>query len=863
MTIIEKLTEDILKEEYFNLLFRKSSLLSAYNQFNIVNNGTLSEKELKDILRFADILSNSTNSVARNKAYQIITFLNTNYSNNPIYKTVSKAVYSKLGNFPAIKYLEEYNENNSELPLNRLIEIEAKTLIQKVPGSDAFTFTDSQYELFTSLSNSIEYSFSAPTSMGKSFIIKAFIKKVIKNIPPENLVVIVPTRALINQFAIDLKSELAEVLETYKYRVVTNSSVSDLVTEEQQNYIFVLTPERLISFLSQENNPSIGFLFVDEAHKIASNKDTRSVTSYAAIEKALKKYGNIKLYFASPNVSNPEIFLQLFNRSNGSNSYKTNESPVSQNLFFIDLLNNKIDYITGNENIEIESKDFFSISNSIDDLIKNLGQEKNNLIYCNSKNRTIKYAFNFSKSLTKIPTNKQSDDIKKAIRQIKEYIHPDYYLANLLEYKIAYHYGKLPQLIRNSVEELYQNGDVTNVFCTSTLLEGVNMPTQNIFILDNRNGRPKLEPIDFWNLSGRAGRLSKELYGNIYCIQHSECEWKNKEILQKKDIELKPTVLNKIDKNIQLKRIEELLKEQDIKGTITEKEILQYIANIISVDTMELEGNRAPSPLIKKLIEKNKETIIELAKSKVQDFTIPVSILNSNQSINLSVQNKVYNELLKQHKLGKIIKLPSVNKPQFYKVCKSILDYMFNLYEWDKAEKKLNNANSLSYYATIMTQWVKGFSLSQIIQQSIDYHANNNKKIVLDFDFKNPVPFNQNNKRHINYVIENVIEDIEYILRFLFEKYFNHYHIAVAKLVGEENAGENWATLLEYGTQNRIVIALQNIGVSRHTAIKVYEKCRDSGLIIRDNKLDRIDKQLVLQRFRRTSMEYDELTKIL
>ena len=861
MTIIEKLTEDILKDDYFNLLFSKSALISAYKQFNIEKIDTLSEKELKDVLRFADILSNSKNSIARNKAYQIITFLNPRYSHNPIYKTVSKAVYSKLGNFPAINYLEKYNENNSKLPINRLIEVEAKMLIQKVPDSDELTFTDAQFELFSNLSNSIEYSFSGPTSMGKSFIIKAFIKKVIKNVPPENLVVIVPTRALINQFAIDLKKELSELLEIYKYRIVTNSSVSDLISEEQHNYIFILTPERLISYLSQENNPSIGFLFVDEAHKLASNNDTRSVTLYTAIEKALKIFGNIKLYFASPNVSNPEIFLKLFNRNNASNSFKTNEAPVSQNLFFVDLLNKKIDYIIGNENVEVKSDSFFKDIKSINDIIKELGNKKNNLIYCNSKSKTINYAFNFSKSLYKTPVNNQSNAIRKAISQIKEYIHPDYYLANLLEYKIAYHYGKLPQLIRNTVEELYQNGEVTNVFCTSTLLEGVNMPTQNIFILDNKNGRKKLEPIDFWNLSGRAGRLSKELFGNIYCIQHSECEWENKEILHKKDIKLKPTVLNRIEKD--LKKIEKLLKEQDIKGTKTEQEILQYIANIISVDTMLLKGNIEPSPLIKKLIEKNKNAIVELAKSSVKDFTIPVSILNSNQSINLSIQNKVYKELLEQHNRGENIKLPSINQPHFYQVCKKVLDDMYNLYEWGKAEKRLNNANSLSYYATIMTQWVKGFSLSQIIKQSIDYHSNNNKKIVLDYDFDNKVVFNPRKKKHINYVIENVIEDIEYILRFLFEKYFNHYHSVVTKLVGEENAGENWATLLEYGTQNRIVIALQNIGISRHTALKVYEKCKNNGLIIKDNKLEKIEKQLILQKFKKSSIEYEELTKIL
>ena len=45
--------------------------------------------------------------------------------------------------------------------------------------------------------------------------------------------------------------------------------------------------------------------FVDEAHKLANEKDSRSVTTYTSIEKTIKKYGNIKLYFSSPNVSNP------------------------------------------------------------------------------------------------------------------------------------------------------------------------------------------------------------------------------------------------------------------------------------------------------------------------------------------------------------------------------------------------------------------------------------------------------------------------------------------------------------------------------------------------------------------------------
>ncbi|NJO90772.1 MAG: hypothetical protein HC831_18765 [Chloroflexia bacterium] len=127
MRIIDKLAEEILGCEYFSEIFTRCALLSAYYNLKIeVSNTTLTEKEFKDALRFSDILSNSSDSEARNKSYQIITYLNHKYFDNAIYRTVSKAVYSKLGNFPAINYLNICNENNATLPIIRAIEVEAK-----------------------------------------------------------------------------------------------------------------------------------------------------------------------------------------------------------------------------------------------------------------------------------------------------------------------------------------------------------------------------------------------------------------------------------------------------------------------------------------------------------------------------------------------------------------------------------------------------------------------------------------------------------------------------------------------------------------------------------------------------------------
>lgn len=388
MKLIEKLVEDIFKDKYFNSLFSKCLLINAENIFKQEEKTDLSLKELKDILRFADILSNSNDSIARNKSYQIVSALNYTYSQNEIYRTVSKTKFSKLGNFPAINYLETKNDNFATLPLLRDIEAESKKLIQEAPDGNGMVFTDTQFKLFNKLSNNVEFSFSGPTSMGKSFIIKSFIKKVIKNSPPENIVIIVPTRALINQFFSDLKTELEEQLELYKYKIFINSNVSENLTRERFNYIFILTPERLLSYLSEDKNPPIGFLFVDEAHKLANEKDSRSVTTYSVIEKVQKKFGNIKLYFSSPNVSNPEIFLELFNR-NKLNSFKTNESPVSQNIYFVNLENNQVETYYNNNSVPLDNILKSNRNYELIDFIQFIGEGKNNLIYCYSKRNTI------------------------------------------------------------------------------------------------------------------------------------------------------------------------------------------------------------------------------------------------------------------------------------------------------------------------------------------------------------------------------------------------------------------------------------------------------------------------------------------
>lgn len=108
-----------------------------------------------------------------------------------------------MGNFASLLTAVQNTKSVSTLEIE--LEKEIKKAYQKVPDSD-FVFTDSQYYLFEAMKNSNHFSFSGPTSFGKSFVMDAFIQYIISERNGiDNIVILVPTRALINQVTARLK----------------------------------------------------------------------------------------------------------------------------------------------------------------------------------------------------------------------------------------------------------------------------------------------------------------------------------------------------------------------------------------------------------------------------------------------------------------------------------------------------------------------------------------------------------------------------------------------------------------------------------------------------------------------------------
>lgn len=303
MTFLEKLVDRAMNDVYLDELLYKLELKYAHIFLYKKDDINLSEKEFNDVLRFADILSRSKDSAGRNKAYKIISLLFDTYYEDKQFQYFANSVLTKLGNFASLHIAVQNTKSVSTLEIE--LEKEIKKAYQKVPDSD-FVFTDSQYYLFEAMKNSNHFSFSGPTSFGKSFVMDSFIQYIISERNGiDNIVILVPTRALINQVTARLK----RTIKNKNYKVLSHPSIPAIYKNKMLKYVFVFTPERLVSYLGEKDNPVINYMFVDEAHKIISEKDSRSPLYYHAILLAERK--SIKLYFASPNIPNANIFFTI------------------------------------------------------------------------------------------------------------------------------------------------------------------------------------------------------------------------------------------------------------------------------------------------------------------------------------------------------------------------------------------------------------------------------------------------------------------------------------------------------------------------------------------------------------------------
>ena len=125
------------------------------------------------------------------------------------------------------------------------------------------------------------------------------------------------------------------------------------------------------------------------------------------------------------------------------------------------------------------------MTKNLKEIIRECGGDSKSIIYCKSKDEVVSYALDYAKDMPSL-NNPELDALADDIRNE---VHGAFFLAETISKGVAYHMGYLPTTIRLRIEEQFRKpGGLRTLFCTSTLLEGVNLPADNLFVTHYNKG---------------------------------------------------------------------------------------------------------------------------------------------------------------------------------------------------------------------------------------------------------------------------------------------------------------------------------------------------------------------------------------
>ena len=657
---------------------------------------------------------------------------------------------------------------------------------------------------------------------------RTFIREQIAKGRQCNFAIIVPTKALINETTEKLTEVLGPELKEKNYRIVTSAGAMAL--EEEHNFIFAMTPERLLYLLILMKDIPIEYLFIDEAHKI-SKKDGRSAFYYKVVDMLSQRSTPPHIIFASPNIPNPEVYLQLIPDVANRENYKiaTKFSPVNQEKFLIDFKRFELHYY--NEATQKLTKYCsFPEDKGLLDFVRELGEGARSIVYSNSKDNVVEYALQYAAQLQPL----HDSDLDVLAQDIRQDVHGDYYLADIVEKGVAYHMGYLPSTIRARIESLYKDGKIHTLFCTSTLLEGVNLPADNLFITSHKNGGD-MSPVDFRNLMGRVGRIEFNLYGNVFlvCIKRKTKKERFLHLLQEKIVPQQLSLATALTPE-QKTGIVSVLKSGQAEipkdGSLppAEYSLIRKVANILLKDIVSGRASRVKKEFSDVLSPEDEAAIAAAFAGREHSL---------DDDINLSLDQT--ERLAREIRSGRL-HYPAIRigGKADYNELRNFLERLCDIFKWETYEydtlgfqNKSSGAHTkLSHYAFVLNQWVSGMSLNHMVTDSIDYYLSTGKgKIKLKGQY---VAF-KNEPAYVNSLISGMLEDIEDVILFRIANYFLRFSQEYRACFPDASFTD-WYELVEYGTTNPEAVWLQRNGFTREAAAYITEK-RSQYITFDDN----------------------------
>lgn len=675
--------------------------------------------------------------------------------------------------------------------------------------STPITANKFQMEFWKSV-DSVDWLYAlAPTASGKSYIVLKYILDQIFLKRTKVVVYVAPTRALVSEVELNFRN----MAQSENIKVSVSSVPIKDILSLGEPCIYVLTQERLHILLNSiEQSNLIDLIVIDEVQKLSDGM--RGVILQDAIERVLRSNEKAKFLFLSPNAENPQYLFRDKPVDIVAKIVDRDQPMVAQNILWasqrgIDSTNWKLELNIGDKvtllgNFDIQERPT-SIAKKMAMVSFSLaGANAGNMIYSNEPSEAEDIAEYLAELLDVVEPNER---LLALSNLAKEGIHKNFKLVNTVKKGVAFHYGNMPSLLREEIEELFNSGDIKFLVCTSTLIEGVNLSCKTIYIHGPKKGRKTpMQDQDFWNLAGRAGRWGKEFHGNIVCI----------------DPHIWKTTPPKRTKFVLKKQTDESLKQGGLihyissrkfdVSTITEnnsyESVFAYLLNTQlrdgSLSTDQFKNNY-PDNFIAEL-----ET--ELSEL-VEEINIPKNIIEKHSGISAVSMQTLLNYFRKSYSEGKkpianLIPLTPETDGAYENMEGILRRIHLKLYPG------FGFGQQYRHYAVLILNWMQGYTLSRLIEDAIKYnleeHRDKGKKL-----------------KNIHAIIRDTMREVEEFARFKAPKYISCYtdilkiFLAEQKLLHLYPKDYPFDLFLEFGVMSNTLLSLVGLGLSRMSATEL------------------------------------------
>lgn len=396
---------------------------------------------------------------------------------------------------------------------NTFLEAIYNTYAQTIIEETGHNFTPVQADAYNSIKKYNNFSFSAPTSAGKSYLFQELIKET-----KGDIIIVLPSRALLSEYLIKVKKMVSNETLVLQFIEIVN-------TKRTKNRIYIITPERGEELFKNIANLNLELILLDEAQ--ISEEGIRGMKFDSLVRRIDKKLNNIKKVFTHPFVLNPDAQFKKHNITNNIDSENYNQKTVGK--IYIENYKGVFTYFSPFDNRVVEK---IVAGEIVKDIIVNNGTA---LIYISkAKIYDGTYIEEFSEYIELCPEITEAKSLSY-INKLEQFFgtkddkEKNSILIYLMKRGIVIHHGSIPLKARLIIEEFVNGHHAKICFSTSTLIQGINMPFDIVWVNNfSFKGNDDQKILNLKNLIGRAGRTTIE--NDFYDYGYVIIESKNKKL---------------------------------------------------------------------------------------------------------------------------------------------------------------------------------------------------------------------------------------------------------------------------------------------------------------------------------------------